>query len=90
VDDGSKDDTQEIAARHPWIKNIRQENKGLSFARNVGAHESTGDIIVYTDSDCMADPDWLYYLVGTLLSGDFAGVGGPTRCQRNRAQRPCL
>ena len=77
VDDGSKDDTQEIAARHPWIKNIRQENKGLSFARNVGAHESTGDVIVYTDSDCMADPDWLYYLMGTLLSGDFAGVGGP-------------
>ncbi len=25
----------------------------------------------------MADPDWLYYLVGTLLSGDYAGVGGP-------------
>jgi glycosyltransferase involved in cell wall biosynthesis len=77
VDDGSKDDTQEIAARHPWIKNVRQENKGLSFARNVGAYESTGDVIVYTDSDCMADPDWLYYLIGTLLSGDFAGVGGP-------------
>jgi len=77
VDDGSKDDTQEIAARHPWIKNIRQENKGLSFARNVGGYESTGDVIVYTDSDCMADPDWLYYLIGTLLSGDFAGVGGP-------------
>ena len=77
VDDGSKDNTQEIAVRHPWIKNIRQENKGLSYARNVGARESTGDVIVYTDSDCMADPDWLYYLIGTLLSGDFAGVGGP-------------
>jgi hypothetical protein len=25
----------------------------------------------------MADPDWLYFLVGTLLSGDYAGVGGP-------------
>lgn len=77
VDDGSKDDTQEIAARHPWIVNIRQENKGLSFARNVGAHAAKGDVLVYTDSDCMADPDWLYYLVETLLSGDYAGVGGP-------------
>jgi len=77
VDDGSTDNTQEIAARHPWVKNIRQENKGLSFARNVGAHASGGDVIVYTDSDCMADPDWLYYLMGTLLSGDYAGVGGP-------------
>ncbi|MDX2080265.1 MAG: glycosyltransferase [Terrimicrobiaceae bacterium] len=77
VDDGSKDNTQEIAARHPWIVNIRQENKGLSYARNVGARAAKGEVIVYTDSDCMADPDWLYYLIGTLLSGDYAGVGGP-------------
>ncbi len=77
VDDGSKDNTQEIAARHPWIVNIRQENKGLSVARNVGGHAATGEILAYTDSDCMADPDWLYYLVHTLLSGDYCGVGGP-------------
>ena len=77
VDDGSKDDTPGIVARHPWIVAIRQENKGLSFARNIGAHAAKGEVIVYTDSDCMADPDWLYYLMGTLLSGDYAGVGGP-------------
>jgi len=77
VDDGSKDNTPEIAARHPWIVYIRQDNKGLSFARNVGARAATGEVIVYTDSDCMADPDWLYYLIGTLLSGEYAGVGGP-------------
>lgn len=77
VDDGSKDNTQEIAARHPWIVSIRQENMGLSVARNVGGHAATGEIIAYTDSDCMADPDWLYYLVHTLTSGEYAGVGGP-------------
>ncbi|MFZ4598163.1 MAG: glycosyltransferase [Terrimicrobiaceae bacterium] len=77
VDDGSTDDTPAIAAKHPWIVSVRQDNKGLSYARNVGAHTAKGDVLVYTDSDCMADPDWLYYLVGTLLSGDYAGVGGP-------------
>jgi len=77
VDDGSNDDTPAIAARHPWIVSLRQENKGLSFARNAGAAAASGEILAYTDSDCMADPDWLYYLVGTLLSGDYAGVGGP-------------
>lgn len=77
VDDGSKDHTPEIAARHPWIVSVRQENKGLSVARNVGAATAKGEILAYTDSDCMADPDWLYFLVGTLLSGDYAGVGGP-------------
>ena len=77
VDDGSTDNTKEILSHHPWVKAIHQTNHGLSVARNVGATASTGDIIAYTDSDCMADPDWLFYLVGTLLSGDYAGVGGP-------------
>jgi len=77
VDDGSTDDTPAIAASHPWITSIRQENKGLSVARNVGGAAATGDVIAYTDSDCMADPDWLYYMMHTLTSGDYCGVGGP-------------
>lgn len=77
VDDGSTDNTQEILKGHPWVNAIYQTNHGLSYARNVGAWAAKGEILAYTDSDCMADPDWLYYLVGTLLSGDYAGVGGP-------------
>ncbi|MFM8789460.1 MAG: glycosyltransferase, partial [Chthoniobacterales bacterium] len=91
VDDGSTDNSQEVVAvweqsrekrraqgaKLPDFKNIRQQNMGLSYARNAGAAASTGEVIAYTDSDCMADPDWLYYLVGTLISGDYAGVGGP-------------
>jgi glycosyltransferase involved in cell wall biosynthesis len=56
---------------------IVQPNMGLSYARNAGAHAARGEIFAYTDSDCMADPDWLYYMVGTLLSGEYVGVGGP-------------
>ena len=77
VDDGSTDHTKEILSHHPWVNAIYQTNHGLSVARNVGAAAAKGEIIAYTDSDCMADPDWLYYLVGTLLSGNYAGVGGP-------------
>jgi glycosyltransferase involved in cell wall biosynthesis len=77
VDDGSKDNTQDILRDFPRVINIRQENKGLSVARNVGAAAATGEIIAYTDSDCMPDPDWLYFLVHTLLSEPFAAVGGP-------------
>lgn len=80
VDDGSTDHTPAIIAGfadRPVIRPIRQRNMGLSYARNVGAQAATGDIFAYTDGDCMADPDWLYFLVGTLLSGPYAGVGGP-------------
>lgn len=77
VDDGSTDDTPAIAARFPEIRYIRQTNHGLSHARNTGAAAAAGEVFAYTDSDCMADIDWLYYLIGTLVSGDYAGVGGP-------------
>ena len=77
VDDGSTDNTAEIAAQFPNVKYIHQTNHGLSHARNTGATAANGEVFAYTDSDCMADADWLYYLIGTLLSGDYAGVGGP-------------
>jgi glycosyltransferase involved in cell wall biosynthesis len=77
VDDGSTDDTRDIAEQFPHVRYIYQENHGLSHARNTGAAAAQGEVFAYTDSDCMADVDWLYYLIGTLLSGDYAGVGGP-------------
>ena len=106
VDDGSRDDTQQVveawlAERSqrsasnafpdhrgknepapnmrelPPFVSVIQENMGLSYARNSGARAAHGEIFAYTDSDCMPEPDWLYYLVGTLLSGDYAGAGGP-------------
>lgn len=78
VDDGSKDSTQEIVAKFPWVRNIKQKNMGLSYARNVGMHAATGEIIVYTDSDCEADEDWLYYIALTMVRNrHFGGVGGP-------------
>ncbi len=77
VDDGSTDDTAHIAAQFPQVRYIHQSNHGLSHARNTGAAAARGEVLAYTDSDCIADVDWLYYLIGTLVSGDYAGVGGP-------------
>ncbi len=77
VDDGSKDHTQEILQKFPWVINIKQRNMGLSFARNVGMKAATGEIIVYTDSDCEADEDWLYYIALALVRSNHIGMGGP-------------
>jgi GT2 family glycosyltransferase len=77
VDDGSTDNTAQIAAEFPSVRYIHQPNRGLSAARNTGAAAAKGEVFAYTDSDCMADVDWLYYLIATLLSGGYAGVGGP-------------
>ena len=78
VDDGSGDTTRQIAFAHPNVRYFRHEkNLGLSVARNTGIAAATGEIVAFTDSDCRADADWLYYLVGDLLESEFAGIGGP-------------
>ena len=77
VNDGSRDRTLEIAERFPYCRIISQPNKGLSVARNVGAEAASGEIVAYTDSDCVADPDWLSYLVGRMEAGGLAACGGP-------------
>ncbi|MBI3465944.1 MAG: glycosyltransferase, partial [Planctomycetes bacterium] len=77
VDDGSTDSTRQIAARFPNVRYHYQRNHGLSVARHVGMDLATGEIIAYTDSDCFADEDWLYYLVSKLLETGASAVGGP-------------
>ena len=77
VNDGSNDRTKEISERYKYVRLINQANQGLSAARNVGLRASTGDIIAYTDCDCMVDPDWLMHLVARFLTSDFGAVGGP-------------
>jgi glycosyltransferase involved in cell wall biosynthesis len=76
VDDGSKDDTAAIAAEYP-VRLIRIANGGLSNARNVGWQAAKGEIVAFLDDDAAPDPDWLFYLAGTFLATNCAGVGGP-------------
>jgi GT2 family glycosyltransferase len=76
VDDGSTDSTPEVAGKFPSVRYLRQENRGLSAARNAGIAAATGQIVAFTDDDCRADEDWLFYLVGDLLRSEFIGIGG--------------
>jgi len=76
VDDGSTDRTRAIALAYPEMRTVSQENRGLSVARNVGCELATGEIVAYTDSDCVVDPDWLTHLAFTFARG-FVAVGGP-------------
>src|ERR1041385_1917239 len=78
VDDGSTDSTPQIAGAYPSVRFFRHEkNFGLSVARNTGIEAATGELIAFTDADCRADEDWLYYLAAELLDNGFAGIGGP-------------
>ena len=54
VDDGSPDNTAEVAARFDGSQNfkyVRQANTGAAGARNRGIRESTGDYLCFLDAD---------------------------------------
>jgi glycosyltransferase involved in cell wall biosynthesis/peptidoglycan/xylan/chitin deacetylase (PgdA/CDA1 family)/SAM-dependent methyltransferase len=51
VDDGSTDNTAEVAGRYPGVRCVRQDNHGLAAARNTGIRKSSGDYLVFLDAD---------------------------------------
>jgi len=63
VDDGAKDHTPQVldalAADHPCIQVIHQQNGGLSSARNAGLAASRGQYVWFIDSDDWVEPDSL-------------------------------
>ena len=62
VDDGSTDDSPVIlaryAAKHPQMRVIRQDNGGLSAARNTGLDHITGEYVAFVDSDDWIEPGY--------------------------------
>ncbi|MBU0635520.1 glycosyltransferase family 2 protein [Candidatus Micrarchaeota archaeon] len=59
VDDGSTDKTVEIASSFGFVKVLKASHKGAAAARNLGARKAQGEILVFTDADCIPDSDWL-------------------------------
>ncbi len=59
VDDCSTDKTPHIAQSYRCNLIQLSENHGPAYCRNRGAKKARGEILVFTDSDCRADPLWL-------------------------------
>jgi glycosyltransferase involved in cell wall biosynthesis len=80
IDDGSTDNTPAVAQQFGnAIRYIRQENHGLSSARNTGIRATRGEFIGFLDSDDLWEPDFLSTTVSVLqadhtLAGVYTGV----------------
>lgn len=71
IDDGSIDNSLEVVKNYKNqskmnIKIIRQENQGVSAARNVGIENSNGEYICFVDSDDMVSSKYLQYLLENI------------------------
>jgi len=77
VDDGSTDDTAHVLARYgERIRVIRQENRGLSAARNTGITAARGEAIALLDADDQWRPGKIAAQVALLQREPDLGVVG--------------
>lgn len=81
VDDGSTDGTlkylEELSSGKTNLRFFSQENRGPAAARNLGVRHSQGEIIAFTDDDCLVRRDWLHGLdLGYRRFPEAGGIGG--------------
>ncbi|NJE84458.1 glycosyltransferase family 2 protein [Thermococcus sp. CX2] len=81
VDDGSEDNTFEVAnsVKDPRLRVYRNEHSGKARALNFGLSKASGEIIVTTDADSELDENALKELVRRFYSDEIVGVGGQVR-----------
>ena len=83
VDDGSQDTTPEIVARYPQVRLIRSAHGGAAAARNRGARDARGDILLFTDADCEPQPDWACAMLAPFVDSSIIATKGIYRTRQN-------
>lgn len=79
VDDGSFDNSFATLTAYNDIKNFitfTQPNSGPARARNNGVEKARGNILLFTDSDCILDYYWIHEMTKPFDESDVFGVQG--------------
>lgn len=80
VDNNSTDNTKDIVKEISLVYNnlnyCFEPNPGIAFARNRGIKEAAGDIIAFTDDDCIVDKNWLAIIKETFAISNPDCIGG--------------
>jgi glycosyltransferase involved in cell wall biosynthesis len=85
VDNGSTDQTRAILERRAAeIVLLHEHKRGPAAARNRGLLNATGQVVAFTDSDCVVESNWLRSIVSTLHEKQVGAAGG-----RILAKIPC-
>jgi len=77
VDNASTDNTFKVASSFRTVKLVREERKGVQFARERGRREAKGEILAYLDADSIPQENWLKKGTAYFYQPDIVGVSGP-------------
>ena len=74
VDNDSEESLESLKSSFPHVKLTQELRSGSYCARNKGITLASGEVIAFTDSDCIPYPDWLEQGVQALLSHSNCGI----------------
>lgn len=77
ADGRSTDDTKKVA-RHYGAKVVDNEKRIVVSGRNQGYKEAKGEVVAFTDADCIFDSGWLRNSIKYFADDNVGGVGGVT------------
>ena len=77
IDNGSREMPEAIVAPYHHVRLLAETEAGPGPARNKGVAEAKGEILAFTDADCVVDPGWLPRIVQFFEDHkDVHAVGG--------------
>jgi GT2 family glycosyltransferase len=76
VDNGDNPGLAAVSGTFPDVEVLREPARGSYTARNTGVRRSTGEILAFTDADCLPRRSWLRTGVSCLMTRERAFVGG--------------
>ncbi|HMN15530.1 MAG TPA: glycosyltransferase, partial [Bellilinea sp.] len=71
--------TVEVVNSFSGVRCFSIKHGGPAVARNAGADAAVGEIIAFTDSDCVPTPTWLEKITEPFSNKDTIGVKGTYR-----------
>ena len=83
VDDCSTDDSLKVAKEFTKKVYVNKKNSGPAKTRNEGIKNAKGEIIAFTDSDCIASKDWLKNIVKEFQIKNTQVVMGNTKIPKS-------
>ena len=84
ADGGSEDKTAAIAKSFKFVKVLPNPQKTAGCGRNTGIRAAKGDIIAFTDGDCIVDKHWIENIQKAFSENELDGIGGKVI-----AAKPC-
>lgn len=91
VDNNSTDGSADLVRQYRDVILLREDKSGAYSARNSGVAVARGEVLVFTDPDCVPDADWLSRIAAAMESpGTEVVIGGYVTPEGSAAVRLLL